>query len=235
MMKKFKYVNKDNQVKAIYVYSKKTNLPDYVLYDSNPGFTPFGFAGGLYEKDTKLIRFGARDYEPEVGRWTTKDPVLFFSGSTNIYAYIENDPINFIDPLGLKGNCPDEFDDETMCQFYNLFKMAGSGFWPYERMAELRIDANGKYYLNILPSTHGYMTDSAKVTFDGTLIGLVDTHPDKAAPYPTSPTDMTYKDKSGKINILPVCQYVLSKKGIWKWDPVINKITDKGREIYNNS
>ena len=30
-----------------------------VLEDTNPGFTPFGFAGGLYDPDTGLIRFGA--------------------------------------------------------------------------------------------------------------------------------------------------------------------------------
>jgi RHS repeat-associated protein len=37
-------------------------------------FQPFGFAGGIYDRDTGLVRFGARDYDPSVGRWTTKDP-----------------------------------------------------------------------------------------------------------------------------------------------------------------
>ena len=36
---------------------------DQVLSDSNPGFQPFGFAGGLYDRDTGLVRFGARDEE----------------------------------------------------------------------------------------------------------------------------------------------------------------------------
>ena len=31
-------------------------------------FLPFGFAGGLYDADTGLVRFGARDYDPQVGR-----------------------------------------------------------------------------------------------------------------------------------------------------------------------
>jgi len=30
-------------------------------YDPNPAFQPFGFAGGLYDNDTGLVRFGARD------------------------------------------------------------------------------------------------------------------------------------------------------------------------------
>lgn len=40
-------------------------------------FTDIGFAGGLYDSDTGLIRFGARDYDPRTGRWTAKDPILF--------------------------------------------------------------------------------------------------------------------------------------------------------------
>lgn len=70
-----------------------------VLSDTNPGFQPFGFAGGLYDPDTGLVRFGARDYDPEVGRWTAKDPSLF-SGGLNLYGYAFGDPINFIDSDG---------------------------------------------------------------------------------------------------------------------------------------
>jgi RHS repeat-associated protein len=63
-----------------------------VLKDSNPGFQPFGFAGGLYDKDTGLVRFGARDYDAEVGRWTGKDPILFKGEDTDLYSYCFNDP-----------------------------------------------------------------------------------------------------------------------------------------------
>jgi RHS repeat-associated protein len=71
-----------------------------VLLDTNPGFQPFGFAGGLYDTDTKLVRFGARDYDAETGRWTTKDPVSFGGGDANLYRYVRNDPVNRIDPTG---------------------------------------------------------------------------------------------------------------------------------------
>ena len=72
-----------------------------VLADTSPGFQPFGFAGGLWDRDTGLVRFGARDYDPQVGRWTNKDPIRFDGGDTNIYAYVGNDPVNLIDPSGL--------------------------------------------------------------------------------------------------------------------------------------
>ncbi len=73
-----------------------------VTLDTNSGFQPFGFAGGLYEPQTGLIRLGARDYDPESGRWTTKDPIGFAGGSAELYTYVENDPINFVDPSGLE-------------------------------------------------------------------------------------------------------------------------------------
>jgi RHS repeat-associated protein len=73
-----------------------------VLGDSNPGFQPFGFAGGLYDPDTGLVRFGARDYDPKLGRWTAKDPIGFNGGDTGLYSYVSNDPVNLVDPDGLR-------------------------------------------------------------------------------------------------------------------------------------
>jgi RHS repeat-associated protein len=72
-----------------------------ILQDTNPGFQPFGFAGGLYDPGTRLTRFGARDYDPFTGRWTTKDPIRFPAGDSNLYGYLGSSPINSTDPLGL--------------------------------------------------------------------------------------------------------------------------------------
>jgi RHS repeat-associated protein len=76
-----------------------------VLVDTNPGFQPFGFAGGLYDPQTKLVRFGFRDYDAKTGRWTTKDPLGFLGGTTNLYSYAGAAPVDFIDPGGLKRRC----------------------------------------------------------------------------------------------------------------------------------
>ncbi len=60
-----------------------------IISDSNPSFkVPFGFAGGLYDRDTKLTHFGFREYDPFTGRWTAKDPILFAGGDTNLYGYV---------------------------------------------------------------------------------------------------------------------------------------------------
>ncbi|HET9530073.1 MAG TPA: RHS repeat-associated core domain-containing protein, partial [Blastocatellia bacterium] len=77
-----------------------------VTLDTNPGFQPFGFAGGLYDRDTGLVRFGARDYDPATGRWTAKDPIMFDGGDTNLYGYVLGDPINLRDLNGLEPLTP---------------------------------------------------------------------------------------------------------------------------------
>ncbi len=74
-----------------------------ILNDTAPAFAiPFGFAGGFHDTDTGLVRFGYRDYNPEIGRWTAKDPILFAGGDTDLYGYVLNDPVNWVDPDGLE-------------------------------------------------------------------------------------------------------------------------------------
>ncbi len=74
-----------------------------ILSDSNLSMSvPFGFAGGLQDRDISLVQFGYRDYDPNVGRWTAKDPALFKGGDTDLYGYALKNPANYIDPFGLE-------------------------------------------------------------------------------------------------------------------------------------
>lgn len=67
--------------------------------DTNPGWQSLGYAGGLTDGSTALVRFGARDYDPTVGRWTDRDPGgLTEHGSP--YLYCSGSPIDRSDPDG---------------------------------------------------------------------------------------------------------------------------------------
>lgn len=68
-----------------------------VTFDSNPGWQPFGFAGGLYEPEAGLVRFGARVYVPTIGRWASPDSRGL---PGDAYVYSGNDPIGRFDPDG---------------------------------------------------------------------------------------------------------------------------------------
>ncbi len=72
-----------------------------VTSDTNPGFIPVGFAGGLRDVDTGLVKFGAREYDPRTGRWTGLDPIQYAGGDSVLYRYVAGDPVNRTDPSGL--------------------------------------------------------------------------------------------------------------------------------------
>ncbi len=103
-----------------------------VLVDTNPGWQPFGYAGGLYDADTGLVRFGAREYDAETGRWLTKDAHRF-SDTHNLYEYASSHPVDSRDPTGFD-TCTFECRggyDHTWVQFGGDPERS-YGFWPDE-------------------------------------------------------------------------------------------------------
>jgi RHS repeat-associated protein len=57
-----------------------------------------GYTGKPYDSATGLYNYGYRDYQPEAARFTTLDPVR---DGNNWFAYVNNDPVNWVDPWGL--------------------------------------------------------------------------------------------------------------------------------------
>jgi len=92
---------------------------------------PFGFAGGIYDEVTGLVRFGAREYDARTGRWLSKDE-LRFEGGDNFYQYSLSDSVNRIDPSGkvskrclkkISDGCKDGCSfaaDPSLCRFVCL-------------------------------------------------------------------------------------------------------------------
>ncbi|TAN43977.1 MAG: hypothetical protein EPN22_08485, partial [Nitrospirae bacterium] len=98
-------------------------------YDSFGGFKKSGdkvkdmytFTGRIWDNDIKLYDYRNRMYDPKIGRFTAYDPSLYLRGSPEIpylrdamlkspqelnpYLYTANNPINKIDPMGLKTCC----------------------------------------------------------------------------------------------------------------------------------
>ena len=78
-----------------------------VITATGTGIPALAYAGGIFDPDTNLVHFGARDYDPQTGRWTSKEPMKT-SGTANFYQYAGGDPINSFDVNGLaQSSCPD--------------------------------------------------------------------------------------------------------------------------------
>ena len=58
------------------------------------------FTGKEFDADSNLYYYGARYYDPYIGRFTQRDPV---GDGGNWYAYTANNPLAFVDPTGLRG------------------------------------------------------------------------------------------------------------------------------------
>ncbi len=80
-----------------------------VVQDTNPGFQPFGYAGGLYDYRTGLVRFGVRDYDATIGRWLAKDPSSFGGDDSNLYRYAADTPVELVDPTGFCATFAENF------------------------------------------------------------------------------------------------------------------------------
>jgi RHS repeat-associated protein len=68
----------------------------------------FGFAGMFWSGETSLLLTRFRAYDPELGRWLSRDPLKNAETreGPNLYAYVRNEPVNHRDPQGLTGTLP---------------------------------------------------------------------------------------------------------------------------------
>jgi RHS repeat-associated protein len=71
-----------------------------------------GFTGQDEEPDLGLIDYHGRIYDPAIGRFLSRDPIIRdadFSQALNPYSYVSNNPLSHSDPSGLEeGGCEDD-------------------------------------------------------------------------------------------------------------------------------
>jgi RHS repeat-associated protein len=192
--------------------------------DTNPGFQPFGFAGGLHDRDTGLVRFGARDYDPVTGRWTAKDPIGFGATDSNLYEYSFADPVDLIDPTGLDSITQDPLVRQY---FYDLWRTEGFGKYDEEHAGWITRNPKTQAYGCVRwPFNHVSRHATWKGPIPINMVGQAHTHPASTSPKPSTggdennPTD-DYTARTHNFSI-----YTISREGIWKIDPK-GKITQE--------
>jgi RHS repeat-associated protein len=86
-----------------------------VLQASGPAaaINPFRFSTKYEDPETSLLYYGYRFYNPSTGRWLSRDPIEE-AGGMNLYAYVENDPINYIDTDGRYRKSTDRADPDMV-------------------------------------------------------------------------------------------------------------------------
>jgi RHS repeat-associated protein len=99
---------------------------------------PFKYVGeyGVMDEGNGLFYMWARYYDPESGRFINKDPIGFWGG-LNPYTYVGNNPVNWVDPLGLQAESHSlgtellkaAFEHPPIPSFTHLFPES-KVFWP---------------------------------------------------------------------------------------------------------
>jgi len=73
----------------------------YGNVSSGSAATRYTYTGREIDSDLGLIFYRARWYDPQQGRFISEDPIGF-QGGMNFYGFVENSPVNYIDPWGLR-------------------------------------------------------------------------------------------------------------------------------------
>ena len=91
---------------------------------------PFRFSTKYTDVESGLVYYGFRYYSPSLGRFLNRDPIGEMGG-TNLYAFVENDPVNGWDYLGLEEACDPADSAAGLCdetpRRRGFFKRLGKG------------------------------------------------------------------------------------------------------------
>jgi RHS repeat-associated protein len=92
------------------------------MFSADPYANRFLYTGREFLKEAKLYDYRNRVYSAELGRFLQTDPIRFEAGDGNLYRYVENDPVNWTDALGLQFGTPgkESFTDTEMAELRGM-------------------------------------------------------------------------------------------------------------------
>jgi RHS repeat-associated protein len=90
--------NGAGQLAQTYTYDSYGNTTN----SSGNVANPFRYTAREFDSETGLYYYRARYYDPSGGRFLAEDPIRWFGGGPNFYDYVQNRPVDWVDPLGLQ-------------------------------------------------------------------------------------------------------------------------------------
>lgn len=96
---------------------------------------PFRYTGREFDTETGIYYYRARYFDPGTGRFVSEDPVRFGGDGPDFYAYVNNDPTDFTDPLGLCCDVPAHPPDVS--PEYNMAQSQANGYrWWFNTVGQ---------------------------------------------------------------------------------------------------
>jgi RHS repeat-associated protein len=89
--------NQSGSIAQRYTYSSFGEIESQL--DANFA-QPYNFTAREFDPETGLYFYRARYYDPVTGHFVQQDPIGLAGGDVNLYRYVVNNPVNFVDPSG---------------------------------------------------------------------------------------------------------------------------------------
>lgn len=139
---------------------------------------PLRYAGkfGVMEEGNEMIFMRARYYDSSLGRFVSPDPIEFGGQEINLYTYVANCPVNYVDPSGLRSLAIDNVK-EYWSNWWKNFKENCRNWWwlvknvPYEAWPDSYRDFNRDFFLDGIEALVGALPGGATIPLE-----IIDTY-----------------------------------------------------------